>query len=86
MKTIYNFMEKNPIIGCALSCLVILVIFASIRAYSFRHIAEHKGEQIINILHNMEDNSYVAQLESGKYIDITRAERHYIINNQYKIK
>lgn len=86
MKTIHKFMNKYPIIGCALSCLVIFAVFASIRAYSFRHIAEHKGERVVNILHNMEDNSYVAQLESGKYIDITRAERHYIIKNLYTIK
>lgn len=79
-------MQKNPIVGCLCSCIIMFAIFASIRAYSFRHIAEHKGERVVNILHNMEDNSYVAQLESGKYIDITRAERHYIISNLYKIK
>lgn len=81
MKTIDKFMEKSLIVAC--SCII---MFAGIRAYSFRHIAEHKGERVVNILHNMEDNSYVAQLESGKYIDITRAERHYIISNLYTIK
>lgn len=79
MKRVYSFYTKNPVAGFLVSCLIIVVLCAAIKNYNFRHLNANKGDKVVRVLTNASDyQEHKAVLESGKIIDLTRAEYHYL--------
>lgn len=82
MKRVYSFYTKNPVTGFLVSCVIIVALCAAIKKYNFRHLDANKGDRVVRILTNVADyQEHKAVLESGKIIDLTSAEYHYLGNH-----